>query len=130
VDELITRWLGSHEEQLSLFEGDDEIILRRQFGSFQLNVQLTPHCPAQFPLETWMRLGEVSLNHFQGALAQASVTGALWLAQCIPDKHQTHLLLNTIEQLLNQRDTWRAVVARQVKQHLKRPPSPLRSLAL
>lgn len=74
-----------------------------------------------------MRLGGASLNHFQGALAQLSTTGALWLVQTVQGTTDTPFLLSIIESMLNQRDTWHAIVARLNKPTLHRPATSLRS---
>ncbi|MDY7530919.1 type III secretion protein [Pseudomonas sp. Bout1] len=124
----MTRWLSSHKEQLNLFEDDDEIVLRRQAGVMLLSVQLTGHRPDNTRLGNWTRPGRASLSHFKGALAQAPANGALWLLQRVPANHGLEPLLADLESLLNQRDTWRAIVAR-VTTPIRSPlPTSLRVL--
>lgn len=125
---LIARWLSGGEEQLSVFEEDDEIILRRQAGAMLLSVQLTHHRPDNSLLGNWLRPGHASLSHFKGALAQAPCSGALWLLQRVPGTHGSERLLADLEALLNQRDTWRAIVARLATPPRKPIPTSLRSL--
>ncbi|XVJ45261.1 type III secretion protein [Pseudomonas sp. UBT] len=131
MNALIIHWARGREDSLTLFEDGHAITLQRLPGTLRLGVQLTLHRPDNAQLETWMRPGEPSLNHFQGALAQAPDSGALWLVQCLPlpddldDKH----VLSGVENLLNQRDAWRAMIARQLRPALPRPSLSLRSLA-
>jgi hypothetical protein len=128
LKEVLIHWLSSHKEQIYLFEDDDEIILRRQAGAMLLSVQLTRHRPDNSLLGNWLRPGLASLNHFQGALAQAPASGALWLLQRVPGNHCSERLLADLESLLNQRDTWRAIVARLAAPTRKPVPTSLRSL--
>lgn len=125
---LLARWLSGGEEQLSVFEEDDEIILRRQAGAMLLSVQLTQHRPDNALLGNWLRPGHASLSHFKGALAQAPTSGALWLLQRVPGNPGCERLLADLEALLNQRDTWRAIVARLATPPRKPVPTSLRSL--
>ncbi len=125
---LITGWLNGNEEQLTLFENDDAIILRRVSSTLLVNAQLTQTLPDKATLHTWMRLGGASLNYFSGAVALAPATGALWLIQCVGEGHGEHPVLKCLESLLNQRDTWRAIVARQARPALPFKPTSLRSI--
>ncbi|WP_256220905.1 hypothetical protein [Pseudomonas sp. CHM02] len=75
-----------------------------------------------------MRLGAVSLAHFQGALAQSPAGGELWLIHCVHNPRDEQQLQRCIESLLNQRDTWRATVARLNKTAHRLKPTSLRSL--
>jgi len=131
LNALIIQWARGREDSLTLFEDGHAMTLQRLSGTLRLSVQLTLHRPDNAQLETWMRPGEPSLNHFQGALAQAPDSGALWLVQCLlpsndlDDKH----VLSCVENLLNQRDAWRAMIARQLRPALPPPSWSLRSLA-
>ena len=127
-DQLID-WLGSDAEQMLVLENNDEILLKRHGGAVLICVQLTSCRPDHAPLHCWLRLGAASLNHFQGSLAQAPDSGALWLVQCLrTDPHETSLL-NSLEALLNQRDTWRSTVARLALPAHQSKPTSLRSLS-
>ncbi|MGR3967137.1 type III secretion protein [Pseudomonas sp. 910_23] len=122
-------WLSGREEKIAIFEGDDEVTLRRQGDAVLLGVQLTSAVTDNSALQGWLRLGAASLNHFQGALAQKADTGALWLIQRLrTDRGEAHVL-NCLETLLNQRDTWRAIVARLARPAQNLKPTPLRSRA-
>ena len=112
---LISDWLNSRQAQLSMFEGDDEIILKHQGDTLLLGAQLTSTRSDNPVLQRWMRLGAASLNHFHGALAQKADSGALWLIQSVRGGQGVTDVLACLEALLNQRDTWRAVVARQAR---------------
>lgn len=125
---LITNWLNSRAEELRLIEDHDEILLRQGSNTLLLQVQLTRDRPDKSHLNTWMHLGNASLSHFQGALAQAPATGALWLTQCLQESTSEKPLLDSLEALLNQRDTWRAMIARLAKQGPRFQPTSLRSL--
>ena len=128
LKDVLVHWLSSQKEQINLFEDDDEIILRRQAGAMLLSVQLTQHRPDNALLGNWIRPGHASLSHFQGALAQAPASGALWLLQRVPGDPGSERLLADLESLLNQRDTWRAIVARLATPTRKPIPTSLRSL--
>ena len=95
-----------------MFENDDEIIFQRVSNRLLVKVQLTKADEHKAQLRTWMRLGGPSLSYFHGAVALAPTTGALWLIQCVEMGHGEQLA-KCLESLLNQRDTWRAIVARQ-----------------
>ncbi|MDD0980843.1 CesT family type III secretion system chaperone [Pseudomonas shahriarae] len=128
MDALIARWMNDQTEHISLMEGNDEIVLRRSGPVLLLSVQLTQERPDKSSLQNWMRLGCASLNHFQGALAQSPESGALWLRQQLISGCSPEQLCNTLETLLNQRDTWRAMIKRLAKPNLKHKPLSLRSL--
>lgn len=112
-----------------VLENDDEIILKRHGGALLICVQLTSCRPDHAALQGWLRLGAISLNHFQGSLAQAPNSGALWLVQCVRNDPNETSLLNGLEALLNQRDTWRSTVARLALPAHKSKPTSLRSLS-
>ncbi|MDT3232607.1 type III secretion protein [Pseudomonas synxantha] len=124
---LIGGWLNGQEEQLTLFENDDEINFRRVSNKLLIEVQLTKAGADNASLRTWMRLGGPSLSYFHGALAQSPLTGALWLVQCVEMGHGEQPV-KCLESLLNQRDTWRAIVARQARPARAFVPTSLRSI--
>lgn len=78
----------------------------------------------------WMPPREFSLSHFQDTCAQAPATGELWRVRGLRGGRDASLEFNGVTPLLNQRDIWRATVTRQAAPALKRPSSPLRSVAL
>ncbi|WP_348748624.1 type III secretion protein [Pseudomonas rhodesiae] len=125
---LIREYLKNKSGEFSYFENDDEIILRYCSSRLLISVQLSLRAPDKTQLMRWMRLGEPSLNHFPGALAQAPNSGALWLIHCLPERTDEQHLYNGIEALLNQRDTWRATAARMNERPLEPLPTSLRSL--
>ncbi|MCF5721596.1 type III secretion protein [Pseudomonas syringae] len=107
--------LHGHQPQAQLYENDDELSLHCHDSHLLLRIQLTHPDLETYSVQAWLRLGLASLAHFKGSLARCPVTGHLWLVQCLPrDCSQSHLL-NALEALLNQRDTWRRIVARQTK---------------
>jgi hypothetical protein len=126
---LLRDWLSSRKEQLSFFEGDDEIMLKHQGGGLLLSVQLTLTRADTATLQSWMRLGGASLSHFHGALAQKADSGGLWLIQNLPGGQGEAYVLGCLEALLNQRDTWRATVARLARKNQNLKPTSLRSLS-
>ncbi|OPA94134.1 hypothetical protein BFW87_15205 [Pseudomonas fluorescens] len=112
MSELVIRWAQGTQVELTLYEGNNKISLQRHTDVLLLSAQLTAQPPSPSQLHTWMRLGCSSLNHFKGALAIAPEGGALWLLQTLPSGCSHEQLLEDLEALLNQRDTWRAVTAR------------------
>ncbi|QJI27342.1 type III secretion protein [Pseudomonas sp. ADAK18] len=128
MDELLGRWLSSNEPQITLFEDDDEIKVQRDQQILLISAQLTHHRVDKKTLEAWMRLGQASLRHFQGALAQEAINGHLWLLQKLPSDGALTHLVTKLETLLNQRDTWRAMAVRLARPTQKLTPTSLRSL--
>lgn len=126
---LVSEWLSSAKEHITLVEGDDTITLTRQGGAVLLGAQLTSTRSDNTALQHWLRLGAASLNHFQGTLAQKADTGALWLIQIPGAGNGAEHVLGCLEALLNQRDTWRAIVARLARPHQNLKPTSLRSLS-
>ena len=129
MQSLVRDWLSGCKEQLSLFEGDDQIMLKRQGDALLLSAQLTSIRADTTTWQHWMRLGAASLNHFHGALAQKADSGALWLIQKLPVGQGEAYVLGCLEALLNQRDTWRATVARFARPTQNLKPTSLRSLS-
>lgn len=110
LQDTLTGWLISREEHLYLSENHDNIVLHRYPQCLMLKVQLQqPPLPSQ--LHMWMRLGGASLNHFEGSLSM-DPDGALWLVQCLHEELGQAPLEHCLETLLNQRDTWRAMISR------------------
>jgi hypothetical protein len=126
---LVSDWYKNRTAQLTLFEGDDEITLKYQGEALLLGAQLTSTRADKTDLQRWMRLGAASLNHFQGALAQKADTGALWLIQSLGGDREASEVIGCLETLLNQRDTWRAIVARIARPAQDLRPTSLRSRA-
>lgn len=117
--------LNGRQQQVLVFEKDDAISLHCNKHQLLLHVQLTRTRFDIYPLQAWLRLGQASLAHFDGALALSPVTGDLWLVQGLPRDSSQSQVLSTLEALLNQRDTWRSLVAR-----LARPGRKLQAIAL
>lgn len=119
--------LSGRAHDVRLFEHEDEVNVQCCEQRVVLRVQLTnPH--TNVPLNAWCRLGHSSLAQFQGALALAPTTGHLWLLQCLPRDCTHEHLLKSLEALLNQRDTWRSVIARLTTTGRKFWPTSLRKL--
>lgn len=126
MSQLITQWAQSGEQQLTLQEEEGTITLQRHVTTLLLSAQLTEKQPDTSQLQNWMRLGAASLSHFPGALAIAPESGTLWLLRTLPTGCDTQQLSDDLELLLNQRDTWRAVVGRLVKPAIKPITTSLR----
>lgn len=107
-------------------EKGDELSLHCHEHHVLLGVQLTHPGLQGYPLQTWVRLGQASLAHFKGALALCPASGHLWLVQSLPRECSQDYLLSALEALLNQRDTWRCIVARQARPGRKYQAYPLR----
>ncbi|WP_426216516.1 type III secretion protein [Pseudomonas sp. DWRC2-2] len=129
MNALIRSWLNSHEEQLTLFEDNDVVSLKRQETFILFGAQLTSTASDTTTLQRWLRLGAASLNFFQGTLVRNTESGELWLMQTLRDRPSEAEVVACLETLLNQRDTWRATFTRLARtpQHLK--PTSLRSLS-
>jgi len=125
---LIIDWLKSGKEQITLLEGQDDIVIRLHVSGVLVSVRLTSTSSNNTELQHWMRIGSVSLNHFQGAVAQASSCGTLWIIQSLQGAPDEHRVFGSIESLLNQRDTWRAMFARLNKPAHTPKPTSLRAL--
>jgi len=125
-DEQLVNYLNGREYQITLFEENDEINLRRFEHSLLLSIQLTRQNLGPKALETWTRLGQASLEHFRGALALEPAGGHLWLLQRLPRDCGQPQLLASLEALLNQRDTWRSLVERLARPALNFNPTSLR----
>ncbi len=126
---LIRDWLDHHEQQLTLFEGDDGITLKRQEAFILVEAQLTSTRSDNTTVQNWLRLGAASLNVFQGALAQKADSGALWLIQTLRGGQGEECVLGALETLLNQRDTWRSTFAHLAPTVSSLKPTSLRSLS-
>ncbi|WP_411381254.1 type III secretion protein [Pseudomonas sp. MPB26] len=118
--------LNGHQSQARLYENDDELSLHCHEDHLLLRIQLTRPGLTTYPLQAWQRLGEASLAHFKGALALCPGTGDLWLVLGLPRSCSQDQLLSAVEALLNQRDTWRSVIARQASSGSKFQPTVLR----
>ncbi|MCS3511787.1 type III secretion protein [Pseudomonas grimontii] len=130
MKDLVGEWLSGAKEQITLIEGDDEITLTRQGDTVLLGAQLTCARSDNTALQNWLRLGAASLNHFQGTLAQKADSGALWLIQTLHAADAEAHVHGCLENLLNQRDTWRAIAARLARPARNIKPTSLRSLSL
>jgi len=125
-NELLDSCLSGPNTQITLFEENNEINVSRHEQGVLLSVQLTCQNFDQKTLENWVRLGQASLNHSQGALALAPSSGHLWLLQRLPRDCGQPQLLASLEALLNQRDTWRSMVERLARPAMKFNPTSLR----
>jgi len=125
---VLAKWLSSRTETLTLYEDNYTISLQRYSNAVLLRVQLTHYQPDKSQLQTWMRLGGASLNHFQGVLSQVPMIGELWLIRFLNDVRDEDHLHGSLESLLNQRDTWSAMAARLARPAQKFTPTSLRSL--
>ncbi|TFY86973.1 type III secretion protein [Pseudomonas kairouanensis] len=117
--------MDGRQPHVQLFEQDDELSLQCHELQVVLRVQLTHPGLDIYPMQAWQRLGQASLAHFKGALALSPVTGQLWLVQGLARDCSLNHLMSALEALLNQRDTWRCIVAR-----LAKPAHTRQALAL
>ncbi len=129
MNDLILEWLRSQEEQLNLSENNDAIILKRQGPFILLEAQLTSVSSDNASLQSWMRLGSVSLSRFQGVLVRKADSEDLWLIQTLREEREEAQVLCCFETLLNQRDIWRATFARLARPAQNLKPTSLRSLS-
>jgi len=124
--QLLDDCLNGRQQQALLCEQGDELSLHCHAHHVLLRVQLTHPGLQGYPLQAWVRLGQASLAHFNGALALCPASGHLWLVQNLPRECSQDYLLSALEALLNQRDTWRRIVARQARPGRKYQAYPLR----
>ncbi|MET3453957.1 MULTISPECIES: type III secretion system chaperone [Pseudomonas] len=108
----LTRWSASVDgpERFSLVIDDGEATFSKLDEAVLVSVELTVPMTHEVLLEDLLRLAHPSLSRFPGALARSPQDGRLWLlTQLAPDGHIDDLI-EALEALLNQRDTWQSIL--------------------
>lgn len=108
----LTRWSVSVDgpEHFGLVIDDGEATFSKLDEALLVSVELTVPMTHEVVLEDLLRLAHPSLSRFPGALARSPQDGRLWLlTQLAPDGHIDDLI-EALEALLNQRDTWQSIL--------------------
>ncbi|MBT2340240.1 MULTISPECIES: type III secretion system chaperone [Pseudomonas] len=108
----LLRWSANADEQapFTLVIDDGDVTLSKLDDALLLAVELPHPVTSEAPLEDLLRLAHPSLARFPGALARSPHDARLWLmAQPAPDGHLDDLI-ELLEALLNQRDTWQSIL--------------------
>lgn len=109
--EHLTRWLDGNEPLLGFSADNGQVQVQRLPGGLSLGVALNGRTHDESSLQQALRLGQPSLAHFPGALARDPASGQLWLLQWLGETCDCDTLLNHVEVLLNQRDTWQSMLS-------------------
>lgn len=129
LDATLERWWNSGHAWLQLCENTDAVTLGRTPEGVLLSAQLCAGNADTLQLEQYLMLGRASLAYFQGALAQAPTDGGLWILLALEKGADLRALRTGLTDLLNQRDTWRALAERGVQPAARRPHLPTHSLS-
>ncbi|AXP05866.1 type III secretion protein [Pseudomonas fluorescens] len=108
----LTRWSVRVDgpEHFGLVIDDGEATFSKLDEALLVSVELTVPMTHEVVLEDLLRLAHPSLSRFPGALARSPQDGRLWLlTQLAPDGHIDDLI-EALEALLNQRDTWQSIL--------------------
>ncbi|WP_342650430.1 type III secretion system chaperone [Pseudomonas sp. REB1044] len=108
----LIRWSADAEqhEHLKLLIDDGEVTFAHLDDALLLSVALPAEVSQGASLEQVLRLAHPSLSRFPGALARGPDDARLWLmAQVARDAHVDDLI-ELLEALLNQRDTWQSML--------------------
>ncbi|MFB4391334.1 MULTISPECIES: type III secretion system chaperone [unclassified Pseudomonas] len=108
----LIRWSTGADEPapLSLVIDDGDVTFEKLEDALLLSVELPAGVSGEASLEEMLRLAHPSLSRFPGALARSPIDARLWLmAQSAPDGHVDDLV-ELLEALLNQRDTWQSIL--------------------
>jgi hypothetical protein len=118
LGEALQRWRDGDGETPFFFSADGSAVqLRRLASGVLIGARLALRSPDEALLQEALRLGQPSLARFPGALARDPADGRLWLLHRLADGCTTDDLLDSLETLLNQRDTWQSMLGGE--------PSPL-----
>lgn len=101
---------GDSGEPLSLVIDDGDVTFDKRDGALQLAVELPASVSHEAPLEDVLRLAHPSLSRFPGALARSPDDARLWLMAQLPAHGHVDDLIELLEALLNQRDTWQSML--------------------
>ncbi|MFO2462330.1 hypothetical protein OOJ96_00290 [Pseudomonas sp. 15FMM2] len=112
LDTALEQWWSCDQASLQLSENNDAITLRRIPEGMWLSAQLSTDKADHLLQEKYLMLGRSSLEHFHGALAQDPDNGLLWILLVLEKIPDLHTLRASLTDLLNQRDTLRALAGR------------------
>lgn len=129
----LMRWRANVDEpeHFVLLIDDGEVAFGKLEDSLLVSVELPASATSEASLQDILRLAHPSLSRFPGALGRSPQDSRLWLlAQLAADCHIDDLI-ETLEALLNQRDTWQSILhgnRRTAPAPVMRRPSPLHFL--
>jgi len=108
----LMRWSasGDEPEAFALIVDDGEATFSKLEETLLVSVELSPSWANGASLEGLLRLAHPSLSRFPGALALSPQDGRLWLMAQQPLGWHIDDLIEMLEALLNQRDTWQSIL--------------------
>lgn len=119
----LVRWSASVDgpERFAVVVDDGEAAFDKLEDGLLISVELNAPQSNEASLEDILRLAQPSLSRFPGALARSPQNERLWLlAQLPPDAHVDDLV-EVLEALLNQRDTWQSILHKEQRAVARRP---------
>ncbi|MDO7895770.1 type III secretion system chaperone [Pseudomonas citrulli] len=125
----LIRWRAGAEEPAPfvLVIDDGEVIFDKLEDVLLLSVELSASVSSESALEEVLRLAHPSLSRFPGALARSPHDARLWLVAQLAAHGHVDDLMELLEALLNQRDTWQSILhkaPRGAAAPVARRPSP------
>ncbi|SED98624.1 type III secretion system chaperone [Pseudomonas kilonensis] len=108
----LTRWNADVDgpEHFTVVIDDGEATFSKLDEGLLASVELTVPVTHEVALEDLLRLAHPSLSRFPGALARSPQDGRLWLLAQVPLDGHIDDLIEVLEALLNQRDTWQSML--------------------
>jgi hypothetical protein len=119
----LARWNADVDgaEHFAIVIDDGEAIFNKLDDGLLVSVELNFPLGNEGSLEDLLRLAQPSLSRFPGALALSPQDERLWLlAQLAADAHIDDLV-EVLEALLNQRDTWQSILHKEQRAVARRP---------
>ena len=106
------RWSTSADapEHFTIVVDDGEATFSKLEGDLLVSVELIVPLANEVLLEDILRLAHPSLSRFPGALARSPQDGRLWLLAQPTLAWHIDDLMEMLEALLNQRDTWQSIL--------------------
>ncbi|MCP1453044.1 type III secretion system chaperone [Pseudomonas kilonensis] len=108
----LTRWNADVDgpEHFTVVIDDGEATFSKLDEGLLASVELSVPVTHEVALEDLLRLAHPSLSRFPGALARSPQDGRLWLLAQVPRDGHIDDLIEVLEALLNQRDTWQSML--------------------
>ena len=119
----LSRWRASVDgpEHFALVVDDGEAAFNMLEDGLLVSVELNVPLGNEASLEDVLRLAHPSLSRFPGALARSPQDDRLWLLAHLAQDAHLDDLLETLEALLNQRDTWQSALHKSPRAVAQRP---------
>ncbi|MCJ8205531.1 type III secretion system chaperone [Pseudomonas sp. RGM2987] len=108
----LIRWSAGGDEptHFTLVIDDGDVTFDKLEGALLLSVELPAGASNEAALEAVLRLAHPSLSRFPGALARSPDDARLWLVAQLAANGHVDDLIELLEALLNQRDTWQSIL--------------------